>query len=119
MVRLAETDMCRRTRPDSPAGHRPAAPLIAVTRRRALGFWRPRRSRTGSPGGPISVAGSVLGWWVDGARERGARRDAHLVEDVAQVGLDGLLAQEQFRGDPRVGLALDDEPGHLEFASGQ
>jgi len=41
------------------------------------------------------------------------------VEDVAQVGLDGFLAQEQFRGDLRVGLAVDDEPCHLEFAIGQ
>ena len=41
------------------------------------------------------------------------------MENVAQVGLDGLLAQEQFRGDLRVGLAVDDEPRHLEFASGQ
>src|SRR5262249_12025269 len=54
-----------------------------------------------------------------GLREGGACRDAHLVEDVAQVGLDGLLAQEQLRGDLRVGLAVDDEPGHLELASGQ
>jgi len=30
-----------------------------------------------------------------------------------------FLAQEQFRGDLRVGLAVDDEPRHLEFASGQ
>src|SRR6516164_5429640 len=60
--------------------------------------------------------------WIgafDGAREGGACRDAQLVEDVAQVGLDGLLAQEQLRGDLRVGLAVDDEPRHLEFAAGQ
>src|SRR5512146_335771 len=60
--------------------------------------------------------------WVgafDGAREGDACRDVHLVEGVAQVSLDGLLAQEQFRGDLRVGLAVDDEPGHLELASCQ
>ena len=55
----------------------------------------------------------------DCAREVGARRDVHLVEDVAQVGFDRLLAQEEFRGDLRIGLALDDELRHLEFALGQ
>jgi hypothetical protein len=40
------------------------------------------------------------------AREGGACRDAHVVEDVAQVGLGRLLAQGQFRGDLRVGLAV-------------
>src|SRR6516165_1796693 len=55
----------------------------------------------------------------DGAREGGACRDAHLVEDVAQVGLDGFLAQVQFRGDLRVGLAVDDEPCYLQFTSGE
>src|SRR5215469_6034650 len=55
----------------------------------------------------------------DGACEVGTGGDAHLVEDVAQVGLDCLQAQEQLRRDLRVGLAVDDEPRHLEFASGQ
>ena len=53
------------------------------------------------------------------AREGGACHDAHLVEGVAQVGLDGLLAQEQFRGDLRVGLAVGDEPRDLVVAFSQ
>jgi len=40
------------------------------------------------------------------------------MEDLAQVDLDRLLAQEQFRGDLQVGLAVDEEPRHLEFAFG-
>jgi hypothetical protein len=55
----------------------------------------------------------------DGARQIGASRDVHLVEDVAQVRLDCLLTQEQFRGNLGICLAVDDEPRHLEFAFGQ
>jgi hypothetical protein len=35
------------------------------------------------------------------------------------VGFHGLLAEEQFRGDLNVGLAVGGEPRHLEFAFGQ
>jgi hypothetical protein len=35
------------------------------------------------------------------------------------MGLDRPLAQEQFRGDLRVGHAVSDEPCDLEFAFGQ
>jgi hypothetical protein len=76
-------------------------------------------TKTRRPGGPIWSRARCWAGAFDGAGERGAGGDAHLVEDVAQVGLDGLLAQEQFRGGLRVGLAVDDEPRHLEFASGQ
>jgi hypothetical protein len=55
----------------------------------------------------------------DGLREGGACGDAHLAEDVAQVSLDRFLGQKQFRGDLRVGLAVDDESRHLEFTFGQ
>src|SRR6266542_5130621 len=52
-------------------------------------------------------------------REGDARRDAHLVEDIAQVRLDRLAAEEQLLGDLGVGLAVDDEVCNLEFAFGQ
>jgi hypothetical protein len=35
------------------------------------------------------------------------------------VRLNRLLAQEQFARDLAVGLAVDDEPGDLEFARGE
>src|SRR5215831_9486310 len=35
------------------------------------------------------------------------------------MSLDCLLAEEQLRGDLGVGLAVDDEPCHLQFAFGQ
>ena len=35
------------------------------------------------------------------------------------MSLDGLLAEEQLRGDLGIRLAVDDEPCHLEFAFGQ
>src|SRR5262249_53148677 len=53
---------------------------------------------------------------LHGARELDARRDADLAEDVAQVRLDRLLAEEQLGGDLRIRLAVDDEPGELELA---
>jgi|SRR5215217_40587 len=42
--------------------------------------------------------------------------DTELLEQVAEVGLDRLDAQEQLRGDLGVGLARDDEPRHLQLA---
>src|SRR5262249_42784544 len=57
------------------------------------------------------------GWSTE--RAGGACHDAHLVEDVALVGLAALLAQEQFCGDLRVGLAVGDEPRGLRLAFGQ
>src|SRR3954469_8355087 len=56
---------------------------------------------------------------LDGAGELDPRRYAHLAEDVPQVGLDGLLAEEQLVRDLRVGLAVDHEHGELELAFGQ
>src|SRR3954447_21337190 len=56
---------------------------------------------------------------LDGAGELDARGHAHLAEDVPQVGLDGLLAEEQLVRDLRVGLAVDHEHGELELAFGQ
>jgi hypothetical protein len=88
----------------------------------AFGSWHPRcrrARRTRRPCGPMGVVGRCRVGAFDGAREGGACGDVHLVDDVAQVGLDCLLAQEQFRGDLRVGLAVDDEPRDLEFAPGQ
>ena len=41
------------------------------------------------------------------------------MEDVAQVGLDCLWAEDQLRGDLGVGFAVGDEPCHLQFAFGE
>src|SRR4051794_2940707 len=60
------------------------------------------------------VAGAVGAF--DGARELDTRAHAEFAEDVAQVRLDGLLTEEQRRGDLGVGLAVDDEAGELELA---
>jgi hypothetical protein len=43
---------------------------------------------------PAGFANARLTGALDRASERDARGDAHLVEDVAQVTLDRLLAQE-------------------------
>ena len=56
---------------------------------------------------------------LDHMCELDARRDADLAEDVAQMRLDGLLAEEQFRCDLKVVFAVEDEPCHLELALGQ
>src|SRR5215467_13603172 len=45
--------------------------------------------------------------------------DADLAEDVAEVGLDGLLAEEELGRDLGVRLAVDDEARQLELALGQ
>ena len=47
------------------------------------------------------------------------RHHAELGEDVRQVALDGLLAQEQLGGDLSVGLALGHVPGDLELPTAQ
>ena len=52
----------------------------------------------------------------DCLRELDPRGDADLPEDVAQVRFDGLLAQEELRGDLRIRLAVNDEPGKLKLA---
>ena len=44
---------------------------------------------------------------------------AKLGEDVADVGLDGLGAEEYLLGDLAVGLAVDDTAGYLELAFGE
>src|SRR4051794_19401007 len=42
-----------------------------------------------------------------------------LAEHVADVRLDGLLAEKQLTGDLGVGLAVDDQLGDLQLATGQ
>src|SRR4051794_3481847 len=56
---------------------------------------------------------------LDRACHLHARGHVELVEDVAQVGLDGLRAEEQRARDLPVGLAVDDEPRDLELACGE
>src|SRR3954447_395084 len=56
---------------------------------------------------------------LDGAGQLDPRLHAHFAEDVPQVCLDGLVAEEQLARDLRVGLAVDHEHGELELALGQ
>jgi DNA-directed RNA polymerase specialized sigma24 family protein len=55
----------------------------------------------------------------DCPRDLHAGVNVELSEHVADVGLDGLLAQEQLAGDLGVGLAVDDQHGDLELALGE
>src|SRR4051812_39987407 len=50
---------------------------------------------------------------------RGARGDVELDEDIADVAVDGLLAEHEFAGDRLVGLAGGDEAQHLQLARRQ
>src|SRR5580704_19639416 len=43
----------------------------------------------------------------------------YLVEDVHQVGLDGIFADRRSRGDLLVGIAGDHGPGNFDLALGQ
>src|SRR5215204_840838 len=94
--------------------------------------WRGRASSrttaqtTASQGTPPPVTPRLLrdrglfaGCSLDGTCDLHARRDTELAEHVPDVGLDGLLAEEQRGGDLRVGLAVGDELRHLELAFGQ
>src|SRR4051794_33561323 len=56
---------------------------------------------------------------LDSARHVYARGYAELAERVAEVRFDRLGAEEEFGGDLRVRLAVDDEPCDLEFALGE
>src|SRR4051794_21926955 len=56
---------------------------------------------------------------LDGACQFDARGDVELAEDVAQVRLDRLEAQEELGGDLGVRPAIDDERGDLALALGQ
>src|SRR5215211_3116955 len=49
-------------------------------------------------------------------RGGGARADAELGEDVADVPFDGLLAEEQLGGDRPVAVARRNQREHLELA---
>src|SRR5262249_47296394 len=51
--------------------------------------------------------------------ELDTRGDIELAEDVAQVGLDRLVAEEELRGDLGVGSPVDDQLGHLELTGRQ
>src|SRR4051794_10955253 len=72
----------------------------------------------------LARAGRNLSLWdalasispIDGPRHLYPRGDVELAEQVAHVGFDGLDAEEQLGGDLGVGLAVDDEPCHLELA---
>ena len=56
---------------------------------------------------------------LDGARHLDARGRAELHEDVPQVRLHRLVAEEQLGGDLAVGLAVGHQAGDLELALGQ
>jgi hypothetical protein len=54
---------------------------------------------------------------LEGARDRCPERDAELVEDAPQVGLDRFLADEELGGDLAVRLPVSDKLRDLPFAS--
>ena len=56
---------------------------------------------------------------LDRAGQLDARGDVELAEDVAQMGLDGLLAEEQLGRDLGIRLRVEDETRHLELALAQ
>ena len=96
---------------------------------RALG-GRARPASVPKPSGPFSAAvpsglvrsvGGRRGVPVpfDGARHLDPRRGRELAEDVAQVRLHRLLAQEQRGGDLLVRAPVGDELGDLALARGQ
>jgi hypothetical protein len=60
-----------------------------------------------------------LPFTFDKASEFHARGYVELVERVANVRLDGLCAQKQFRCDVPVCLSVRDELGYLTFAAGK
>ena len=57
-------------------------------------------------GGWLSVHALLLG---DEGRDPGATAHAELVQDIADVGLDGVLAEVELCGDLTVGLSRCDE----------
>src|SRR5262245_563244 len=56
---------------------------------------------------------------VSECRSGGARNYVRLREDVADVPVDGLLAQRQLTRNRLVGLAARDQAQHLQLAPGQ
>ena len=53
-----------------------------------------------------------------GGRSR-ARGDVQLAEDIADVAIDGLLAEEELAGNGLIGLAGRNEAEHLELSRAQ
>src|SRR3954447_10722782 len=78
-----------------------------------------RAGRTGAFGGHLAGAarstGAVGGLHRAGDVDPGV--GVELAEHVANVGLDGLLAEKQLAGDLGVGLAIDDQLRDLELAT--
>ena len=53
-------------------------------------------------------------------RDRGgARRHAQLVEDIGEMAVDGVIADEQALADRLVAEAVGDQPQHLDLAPRQ
>jgi hypothetical protein len=73
---------------------------------------RCRRSITPRRGTLKTVAFGAF----DGARELHSGRDVDLAEDVAQVSLHRLLAEEQLSRDLGVRLPVDDQARDLQLA---
>src|SRR4029079_5997165 len=84
-----------------------------------------RRSRTPTSGrlpdfAPLSGQGARLAVGaLDHARDLYTGRDIELLEQVPDVRLDGLRAQEQLRGDLSVGLPVHHQTRDLELALGE
>jgi hypothetical protein len=72
----------------------------------------------GLEGGCWSAGG---GWWLleEVVDELGTGGGAEFAVGAAQMELDRLGTQEQRGGDVAVGLAVGDQPGHLELLGGE
>src|SRR3954453_3114655 len=72
-----------------------------------------RAPTSGGGAGTATLRSGCAGGALDGARQLDARGDVELAEDVAQVRLDRLGAEEELGGDLGVRPAIDDERGDL------
>src|SRR5438045_4151636 len=99
------------------AGARPWDPLShRASRGRS---WESRSLLREQPGEK-----PLLGWRDQAAFDRpggdlGARGEAELAEDVADVGLDGGFGDDQPFGDLAVGPAARDQAGDFPFPCGE
>ena len=92
----------------------PARELLRIAELVQARGVRVDRRRAAEVTPAVSVAPAPLA--LDRPRDVDARRDAELVEDVADVRLDRLVAEEQRRRDLAVRQPIGDEAGDLELA---
>src|SRR6185295_13821336 len=99
------------------SGERQRGTLVSRESRSAAS--RRNRKWLGLPLSSVRLSAGDLVFALDRSRNVDPRADVELAEDVADVRLDRLLAEEQLAGNLAVGLAIDDQPGDLKLALGQ